>query len=82
MVWALANCNEQTASYPTPNLQHANTINSLPPVDASSLLLVPNDQTLSSPMVTVRVAAASEIGDPVHVASYRHFKNLDAMALN
>lgn len=74
MACGLAGYVEQTASYSPSNLQHANAIDILPPVDAALLLLlVPNDQSSSSPMVTAWVDVASEVGVRVHAISDRQF---------
>ena len=68
---------------PMLNPQQTRVSELAPPPDAGLLLLlVPNDQLLSSPMVTAWVDAASEIGVRLHVISDRQFRNLGAAALN
>jgi hypothetical protein len=83
LVWALFGCVGPTgASKSLFNPQTAITPDSLPPPDAGQLLLlVPQGQVLSSPLVTAWVDAASEIGVRVQVVTDRQFRAMGDAAL-
>ena len=84
MLVALSGCAEPPGNgSPMLNTQQTRVSELAPPPDAGLLLLlVPNDQLLSSPMVTAWVDAASEIGVRLHAISDRQFKNLGVAALD
>lgn len=83
LVWALYGCVEQTGgSRSLLNSRTASAADELPPADAGLLLLlVPQGQMLTSPLVTAWVDAASEIGVRIQVVTDPQFRAMGDAAL-
>lgn len=83
LAWVLYGCVGPTgASKPLFNPRTASAPDSLPPPDAGQLmLLVPQGQVLTSPLVTAWVDAASEIGVRIQVVTDAQFRAMGDAAL-